>query len=595
MKPRTTLLLALLAGGFFAYIWFVERHTETTRQGAESSAKILSVDQSKVQALSLQTSGTKIDLQKKDGVWRIEQPIADRADSLAINGLLTTLDSLRHDSKIEIPASQQKEKLQEYGLAESDSRVQFKTEDGKLTELLLGKGSAVEGKLYARVQGSQTVFVIPDYIRTQASKKPDEFRDKKLSDTTPQQVQKLAIKTPDVDLEAERKGAHWELTKPLKARGADSKINDLLAGILNANVTEFLEDKPTAEQGLVEPKTIVTFTVEGQKDPMTLKIGGSPAGETGKNSHFAKFSHRPAVTVLPNSAIDLVAKLRPNDLRDRKLARFETDVIDRLTIEPKDKPALTLVRKADGWIQKVGDKELKINESIPTKLIAALQSTDATNFVADTAAEPAKYGLDKPLVKVRLASFSSENTPESKAGERPVATLLFGTVEGDSGYAKLEDEPFVIASPKSLLESVPVTRAQLQPLRVWDFKADAVTALELTRDGSTVKLEKKDNQWKPASGEGTVNPDSVNAVLSVLGSVQTTKWMSKEEVSKDALEKPSTTVKVTLKDGDKSLTLSLTVGQALGSEGFFSKVEDKEGVFLLSNPDNTSLGIKLLH
>jgi hypothetical protein len=215
--------------------------------------------------------------------------------------------------------------------------------------------------------------------------------------------------------------------------------------------------------------------------------------------------------------------------------------------------------------------------------------------VADTAAEPAKYGLDKPLVKVRLASFSSENTPESKAGERPVATLLFGTVEGDSGYAKLEDEPFVIASPKSLLESVPVTRAQLQPLRVWDFKADAVTALELTRDGSTVKLEKKDNQWKPASGEGTVNPDSVNAVLSVLGSVQTTKWMSKEEVSKDALEKPSTTVKVTLKDGDKSLTLSLTVGQALGSEGFFSKVEDKEGVFLLSNPDNTSLGIKLLH
>jgi hypothetical protein len=52
-------------------------------------------------------------------------------------------------------------------------------------------------------------------------------------------------------------------------------------------------------------------------------------------------------------------------------------------------------------------------------------------------------------VKVRLSSYASENTPESKAGEKPITTLLVGKVEGDSGFAKLEEEPFVIRQRRS--------------------------------------------------------------------------------------------------------------------------------------------------
>lgn len=594
MKPRTTLVLALLAAGCFAYIWYVERHSETTRQQTESSSKVLAFEQSKVQAVSIAGKDLKIELQKKDGIWRIEQPITDRADSFGISNILSSLEFLRHDSKIEIPAAQEKEKLQEYGVAEGDVHIKLKTEDGKETELLLGKDSAVEGKVYARVQGSNTVFVVSNNVRSQAVKKPDEFRDKKLSDITPQQVQKVSIKTADSEIEAERKGTHWDLSKPIKARGADSKINDLIAGLLNANVSEFLPDNPTKAQGLTEPKATITLTVEGQKDPVTLKIGVAPEGESGKDKSFAKLSNRPAVTVLANSALDPVLKLRPNEARDRKLARFEADVIDRVTLEPKGKPAITLARKADGWVQKDGDKEVKINQTIASKLVASFQSTEVTNFVADEASDLPKYGLDKPLLKVRLSSFASENTPESKAGERAIATLLFGTVEGDSGYAKLEEEPFVIASPKSLLESVPVHRAQLQPLSVWEFKAEAVTTLEITREGTTIKVEKKDNEWKPASGEGKANAESINAVLGVLGGMHTTKWMAPEEVSKESLAKPTTTLRVTLKEGDKTATHTLTVGEALGNEGFYSKVDDKEGLFLLSPADNTSLGIKLV-
>lgn len=594
MKPRTTLSLAVIAGGLFAYIWFVEQHSETTREVTESSAKVLKLDQSRINSIAVQNGETKIDIQKKDGVWRIEQPLADRADATGVSQILSSLESLKHDSKISIPSAQEKEKLAEYGVAESTVRIKVKSDTAKETELLIGKDSAVDGKVYARVQGSSDVYVIPNTLRSLITKVPDDFRDKKLSDATPQQIQKFAVKTADGEIEAERKGSHWEILKPLKARGADQKINDMLASVLNAIVAQFLPESPTPEQGLGEPRGTLTMTVEGMKEPITLKIGNVPEGDENKHKSFAKLSNRPAVTVLQNSALDPFLKLRPNDIRDKKLVRLETDVIDRITIEPKDKPALVLVRKGESWVQKDGDKEIKINDSIPGKILASVQSTETTNFVSDVATELPKYGLDQPLLKLRLSSFASENTSESKAGERPVATIHFGAVEGDSGYAKLDDEPFIVASPKTLLESIPVHRAQIQPLNVWEVKPESAIALEVTNESGTLKLEKKDNTWKLAAGEGTINEEKVTALVGVLAGIHTSKWFAPGEVSKEVLEKPGTTIRVTLKDGEKSDTLTLIVGQALGSEGFYSQVSSKEGTFLLSIADQMTVSQKLL-
>ena len=594
MKPRTTLSLAVIAGGLFAYIWFVERHSETTRQETESSAKVLKLEQSKINSIAVQNAETKIEIQKKDGTWKIEQPLSDRADTSGISQILGSLESLRHDSKISIPSAQEKEKLAEFGVAESNVRIKVKSDEGKETELLIGKDSAVDGKVYARVQGSSDVYVIPNTIRSMITKTPDDFRDKKLSDATPQQIQKFAVKTADGEIEAERKGSHWEILKPLKARGADQKINDMLASVLNSVVAQFLPENPTPEQGLGEPRGTLTMAVEGMKEPMTLKIGNIPEGDENKHKSFTKLSNRPAVTVLQNSALDPFLNLRPNDIRDKKLVRLESDVIDRITIEPKDKPALVLVRKGESWVQKDGEQEIKINDSLPGKILASVQSTETTNFVSDVATELPKYGLDQPLLKLRLSSFASENTSESKAGERPVATIHFGSVEGDSGYAKLDDEPFIVASPKTLLESIPVHRAQIQPLNVWEVKADSTIALEVTNESGTLKLEKKDNVWKLAAGEGTLNEEKVTALVGVLAGIHTSKWFAPGEVSKEALDKPATTIRITLKEGEKSDTLTLTVGQALGSEGFYSQVSSKEGTFLLSIADQMTVSQKLL-
>ena len=52
MKPRTTLTLVALGGAFFAYIWLVEREQKTTRELADSQAKVIEADASGITSLS---------------------------------------------------------------------------------------------------------------------------------------------------------------------------------------------------------------------------------------------------------------------------------------------------------------------------------------------------------------------------------------------------------------------------------------------------------------------------------------------------------------------------------------------------------------
>ena len=73
-----------------------------------------------------------------------------------------------------------------------------------------------------------------------------------------------------------------------------------------------------------------------------------------------------------------------------------------------------------------------------------------TNFVADVASDLPKYGLDKPQLTVTLSSFASENTAETKAGEHPLATIAFGKIDGENIFARVGEEPFVVAVQRSI-------------------------------------------------------------------------------------------------------------------------------------------------
>src|SRR4029077_19317184 len=126
-------------------------------------------------------------------------------------------------------------------------------------------------------------------VRNDISKKPEEFRDKKLTDLTTAQVTRALLKTAAGEMELEKKADHWEIVKPLRARGDDQKIGDLLAQITTARIEQFVaEDRGDLRPyGLAEARGSVTLFASDDKSAnktessrgeqgQMLQIGGIP-------------------------------------------------------------------------------------------------------------------------------------------------------------------------------------------------------------------------------------------------------------------------------------------------------------------------------
>src|SRR4030095_9746573 len=156
-----------------------------------------------------------IELRKSDtNVWQLDAPVKDRADSMAVTQLLTSIEMLKHDAVIgEDGKGADKNQIKDFGVSKPETRIKFAGPE-KTVELLIGKDAAVEGKVYARLEGSNTVYVISNDLKNQATKKPDAFRDRKLTDLSTTQVKKVTIKHGADELDLEKKNEHWSIVKP---------------------------------------------------------------------------------------------------------------------------------------------------------------------------------------------------------------------------------------------------------------------------------------------------------------------------------------------------------------------------------------------
>jgi hypothetical protein len=121
--------------------------------------------------ISIKNAETKIELRKgENNVWMLNEPVKDRADSMAINQLFTTAEALKHDTVITGWKAGDKDQHKEFGLNNPEIRVKFAGGE-KPIELLLGKDAAVEGKIYVKQADENAVYVIPNELKNQLTRR----------------------------------------------------------------------------------------------------------------------------------------------------------------------------------------------------------------------------------------------------------------------------------------------------------------------------------------------------------------------------------------------------------------------------------------
>src|SRR3984893_17341942 len=590
MKWKTTLVLFVIAAAVFAYLFFVERNRPGTEEAARKAGNVVNFSHDKINGLVIQNGDDRIDLRRRDDKWRLEIPIKDQADSSVVNNLLMDIENWQKDAAISAKEMETaKNKLADYGLANPKLRLKLLGPNAP-PEIFFGKDAALEGKMYVRFENSKETFLATQSVRKAIDKNPEDFRDRKLTDLIMAQVVRVVLKTSAGEMELQKKGDHWEIVKPLHTRADDQKVSDLIAQVTTARIQQFVADDrgDLHPYGLAEPRGALTLFAQDDKQGQTLQIGGLPEKE--KDQVYVRFSPRGFVYTLPKK-IEEALNNKPNDLRDRHLVRIDTKILDRVTIDAPGKGKTVLGRKDENWTI-ASRNNAPANSDEVRRLIERLQNEQVTKFVEDVASNLPKYGLDKPQLIVTFSSFASENTAETKAGDQPFASVAFGKVEGDSVYARVGDEPFVVAVRRNLLDQIFADPLQWQELSIFNFKTEQIHRVSLMTDKESALVRAANNQWNWAKESGPINQTNVQSLLNSLATLRAVRWIGSTTPA-HGFDKPQLVVTFTTSPDD-SATHKLTIGAATPNGMWFAKVDEREGTFVISNPDLNAFKLPLI-
>jgi len=593
MKTRTTIILLIVAISVGLYIKFYESKQPNTDEAKRQAGNVVNFDRDTLEGIIIQNGDDRVELKKENLKWRIEAPFKDQADGGAIQNLINDLDGWqKFDS---IPASEiakNKGVLDEYGLSKGKLKLKLRGKDAP-PEITFGNDAALQGKMYVRAGDNADVVIAAQSVRNDIAKKPEDFRDKKLTELTTAQVTRALVKTAAGEMELEKKADHWEIVKPLRARGDDQKINDLLAQITTAQIQQFVaEDRGDLRPyGLAEPRGAVTLFAADDKTGQTLHIG-TPAGaaEKDKDQVYVRFTARNAVYTLPKKIEEILA-LKPADLRDRHLVRIDPNILDRITIEAPGKNKTVLARKDENWT--IANKNnLRANGGEVTRLLDLVRAEQVTKFVEDVASDLPKYGLDKPPLQVTFSSFASENTPESTAGEQPFATIAFGKIDGDNVFARLGEEPFIVAVRRSLLDNIFADPLQWQDLAIFRFKTDDVHKLTVTGDREFALVRNEKKEWMWVKGTDPINSVNVQSLLNSLTALRAVRWAG-AATGAQGVDKPQLTIVFTTSSDDKAVH-KLFIGASSGEGMWFARSDEREGTFVISSSELNAFKLPLI-
>ncbi len=608
MNWRTTLILAVVVLGVFAYLRFFEMKQPSTEEARRQAQNVVNFDRSKVDGIIIHNGDEKIEIRRRDNKWRLETPIKDQADGALIENLLSDLETWQKEGTIpskDIEAD--KSKLNEYGLNRPKLKLKLIGPD-RPPEILFGKDAALEGRMYLRFDNSKEAFLAKQSVKKDIDKKAEEFRDKKLTDLTTAQVRRIALKTPVGEMELEKKGDHWDIVKPLRARADDEKVGDLIAQITTAHIQQFVADDhgDLRPYGLAEPRGSITlFSQEGKKDQkvetadsskvvgqedkgQTLQIGS--ISEKENDQIYVRFTPRGAVYTLPRK-IEETLNTKPADLRDNHLVRVDTNILDRITIDVPGKGKTVLARKGGNWTI-ASQNNAPADSGAVRRLINSLQNERVTKFVEDIASNLPKYGLDKPRLQLTFSSFASENTAETKAGEQPFATIAFGKEEGEHVYARLTDEPFVVAVRRGLEDQISTDPSQWQELSIFKFKPNQIHRLTITTDKELSLERSENNQWHWVKGTGEIDGTRVQALLNTLSNLHAVRWLGATK-PQNGLEKPQLTLAFTTSPDNKA-SHKLIIGAPANDGTWYAHADEREGTFVISNSDLNTLRLSVV-
>jgi hypothetical protein len=586
MKISTTLALLVIAIGLAVFVWILDRRNPGNREALANKAYLVDLDRNDVTELEIENGDTKTRLVKTNDGWRLTAPVADRADAKVIDTLLYSTQFLKRDDTLgNLGKGEQKRNyLKQFGVLRSHLILRC---IGKQThvELEFGGETAVEGSCYVRIDSKDPVFVTEDDLKNLISKPPDFFRDHRLNPFLDPEIDRIVLTQAAGEIELTRQQDQWQIERPIKARASQVAVSRMLKKISDTPVLQFQNEESGGEiETENAPGAITLFSGQSK---VKIACGAPVSNQPGHI--YVRVSDRPSTFIVDESLAQTLEQ-KPDDLRDPKIVRLNPDLIDRITITTKGQTTAQLGRQEGRWVI-TDQNNAPADADAVESLLNTLNSNDVSRFVSDSASDLTSYGLDTPALVFAFSSYSSENTAEENAGETRLATLAIGRHEDENYYARVEEEPYIVALPKRVVDQLPTNDFSFRSHQILNIPRTDLVSVDVTKNGSTVTLTRNPKgQWIVQGQNGSQNDLAIQTFLNTLSGLQTSAWVSEKSLPG---EPPVEAIVIHRKSDQKDIVLHIGEKAAQGDE--YATISTLPGTFLIHALDFQNLQDSLVH
>ena len=445
--------------------------SERVARDPDAVDRVDRVDRLNAKELDVRGPGASFTLEKQGNEWLLRDPVKDRVDPEKLNVLLGAVPDVWAENFVAKP----KADLAEYDLKDPKESIRVVRPSGDAVTLQIGKQSQVKVRKvmrpapnmggppmppqeemvhdeyrYAKLAGNDQVFeILADRLK-------DVFvpgaglRDPKLARFKPEDVRRLEIRRPDLDLVMVKDKDKWRIDKPLNDEAEAPKISELIDKLAawQAGGKEVLDKVDPKTYGLDKPAATISLTVDEEvkdgdkkvKKPREI-VFNLGKNEADKAKLFVRVGGWDRVNSVDDSAWKLVE--RPAlAYRGRRILDDSAADIARIDVTgAKEKIDLENVK---GEWKLTSPIAAPADRSKAGILAEDLSHLEAVEFVAETATPEAldkTYGLTKPAITVKLTFTDAKKPPQ---------VLLAGKSQKAGGdyFAKLESAPAVFTIRK---------------------------------------------------------------------------------------------------------------------------------------------------
>lgn len=435
MNPRATIFFLFITLAVLAGLFYLRRHVMPTRDAEEARRYAAVFDPEDITSIEIVRGNEIVSVQRDAAGWKLVSPVADRASPEKIDRLLTALRLLNVRDRV---ATNDPAVITESGLTTPRVRVNLHGDPDEI-RIELGSDTAHQGEVFARVAGQGTVLRVPGDVVGLCTAPADSFRDARLTDLVPDDIEKFAVRRIDGEMALRRERGRWFIEKPVQAPADPRVVAKFLDSLLGLRIEKFAAPAAT-ESAIIPGRTAAaSLTPRGGGEALEIEI---TRGQD-ESPPVARFAPRGNTLEVDAAALGIF-DISPEALRDRSLGHVDKDTVDRINLE-SDGRKLEIRRAGEGWVSSADGKP------VASEQVQAFIDMFNKTQIAAFRPGASQTGLDAPAQRVVFSAWLSENTAEDAAGGHPLASVDLGAGEkDDTVYARVGGSDETVTVPAEL-------------------------------------------------------------------------------------------------------------------------------------------------